>query len=88
MVYALKLGDYLSVQAHKPCSISHIYSILYVVVLGQNQPNKQRIVSQIVMQNKSRLVQRLTEIVKSDVKLDFTGCKTGAFPSSKTIRKI
>ena len=25
MVCALKLGDYLSVQAHKPCSISHLY---------------------------------------------------------------
>ena len=23
---SLKLGDYLSVQAHKPCSISHIFA--------------------------------------------------------------
>ena len=27
-VRSLKLGDYLSVQAHKPCSISHLYCIV------------------------------------------------------------
>ena len=26
IIPSLKLGDYLSVQAHKPCSISHMYS--------------------------------------------------------------
>ena len=24
IIHSLKLGDYLSVQAHKPCSISHV----------------------------------------------------------------
>ena len=28
IIPSLKLGDYLSIQAHKPCSISHLYSIL------------------------------------------------------------
>ena len=27
IIPSLKLGDYLSVQAHKQCSISHIYGI-------------------------------------------------------------
>ena len=26
IIPSLKLGDYLSVQAHKPCSISHLFS--------------------------------------------------------------
>ena len=26
IIPSLKLGDYLSVQAHKPCSISHLYA--------------------------------------------------------------
>ena len=42
MVYApvrsitpeLKLGDYLSVQAHKPCSISHLLALWYDKVFG------------------------------------------------------
>ena len=25
----IKLGDYLSVQAHKPCSISHLLQVVY-----------------------------------------------------------
>ena len=29
----LKLGDYLSVQAHKPCSISHLYQNWWKSVL-------------------------------------------------------
>ena len=28
IIPSLKLGDYLSVQAHKPCSISHLYCIV------------------------------------------------------------
>ena len=28
IIPSLKLGDYLSVQAHKPCSISHFYPFL------------------------------------------------------------
>ena len=34
IIPSLKLGDYLSVQAHKPCSISHLsisYSVLFLV---------------------------------------------------------
>ena len=27
---SLKLGDYLSVQAHKPCSISHLFTLLII----------------------------------------------------------
>ena len=30
IIPSLKLGDYLSVQAHKPCSISHLLSMLYI----------------------------------------------------------
>ena len=26
IIHSLKLGDYLSVQAHKPCSISHLFA--------------------------------------------------------------
>ena len=26
IIHLLKLGDYLSVQAHKPCSISHLFA--------------------------------------------------------------
>ena len=34
---SLKLGDYLSVQAHKPCFISHLYSLRkYYVPAGAN----------------------------------------------------
>ena len=29
IIPSLKLGDYLSVQAHNPCSISHIIHIIY-----------------------------------------------------------
>ena len=28
IISSLKLGDYLSVQAHKPCSISHLEKVL------------------------------------------------------------
>ena len=28
IIPSLKLGDYLSVQAHKPCSISHIHNMI------------------------------------------------------------
>ena len=27
IIPSLKLGDYLSVQAHKPCSISHLFKV-------------------------------------------------------------
>ena len=33
IIPSLKLGDYLSVQAHKPCSISHLYSLWSVLNL-------------------------------------------------------
>ena len=26
IIHSLKLGDYLSVQVHKPCSISHLFA--------------------------------------------------------------
>ena len=26
VIHSLKLGNYLSVQAHKPCSISHLFA--------------------------------------------------------------
>ena len=29
IIPSLKLGDYLSVQVHKPCSISHLYSFIF-----------------------------------------------------------
>ena len=32
IIPSLKLGDYLSVQAHKPCSISHIDSVLFPII--------------------------------------------------------
>ena len=31
IIPSLKLGDYLSVQAHKPCSISHFYRVIAIV---------------------------------------------------------
>ena len=31
IIPSLKLGDYLSVQTHKPCSISHLF---YIIVIG------------------------------------------------------
>ena len=29
IILSLKLGDYLSIQAHKPCSISHLFYACY-----------------------------------------------------------
>ena len=29
IIPSLKLGDYLSVQAHKPCSISHLFAVIF-----------------------------------------------------------
>ena len=31
----LKLGDYLSVQAHNPCSISHLFTFAYMNQLDE-----------------------------------------------------
>ena len=33
IIPSLKLGNYLSVQAHKPCSISHIYHMTSIYVI-------------------------------------------------------
>ena len=30
IIPSLKLGDYLSVQAHNPCSISHLVTYLFI----------------------------------------------------------
>ena len=43
IVPSLKLGDYLSAQAHKPCSISHMYnyrmaSVSFVLSMPVYQP--------------------------------------------------
>ena len=32
IIPSLKLGDYLSVQAHKPCSISHLFNMLLLII--------------------------------------------------------
>ena len=54
IIPSLKLGDYLSVQAHKPCSISHLFlSVLYhfqsfgvsVVSVRSTYSNEQRTAS-------------------------------------------
>ena len=37
LIPSLKLGDYLSVQAHKPCSISHL--LLFSLLLDMFNPN-------------------------------------------------
>ena len=33
IIPSLKLGDYLSVQAHKPCSFSHLYDVQILICL-------------------------------------------------------
>ena len=33
IISSLKLGDYLSVQAHKPCSISHLFLNKFLITL-------------------------------------------------------
>ena len=41
IIASLKLGDYLSVQAHKPCSISHMFLLsvilpkVYILYVGR-----------------------------------------------------
>ena len=37
IIPSLKLGDYLSVQAHKSCSISHLVTIQDFVLANQNK---------------------------------------------------
>ena len=41
IIPSLKLGDYLSVQAHKPCSISHLYiHLIFVEQIKQRHPQE------------------------------------------------
>ena len=42
IIPSLKLGDYLSVQAHKPCSVSHIdlvYNICFYYIFTKTVTN-------------------------------------------------
>ena len=48
-----KLGDYLSVQAHKPCSISHIITSKYVQIIYKAALHKRDVINVLNFANLS-----------------------------------
>ena len=46
IIPSLKLGDYLSVQAHKPCSISHLFYSIFSMAAAAEMMASVNIVKQ------------------------------------------
>ena len=49
IIRSLKLGDYLSIQAHKPCSISHIISFEYQEPLKTRTAQRTEIADSVLL---------------------------------------